>query len=383
MGIDLDIDINESEDELLKILFENPFIKRINDEVTEASLAKWISKQSIIKLEKRIKQRDLLGLITKWSISGIFSQRKVGRTILLQPTSLYFAVKRGEPLCKAPEKSFETSFINLNEKLSFDSNTSRNTTNIEKLIEEDFSVSRNISFHDILLANMEKYDGPNKELINYSPFFFELLCNILNDKYCDWHTKVLISSSLGYFVLEEDVIPDSSENGYVDDLFIICFVLREIKNNNFSKLIEDNWPYKEDILELIEEVYQTSYSIVGDYACEILHKVGIYKFKNLELEEYSGTYNDKLSKIANEKRELLALLAFVIKQLYNVNMNNRSFSKIKEYLMQYGDYDEINRLIELSKLNHDIQKEDDEEKDFSDELEEELRKARLNALLNE
>jgi hypothetical protein len=51
--------------------------------------------------------------------------------------------------------------------------------------------------------------------------------------------------------------------------------------------------------------------------------------------------------------------------------------------MQYGDYDEINRLIELSKLNHDIQKEKDEEKDFSDELEEELRKARLNALLNE
>lgn len=382
MDITLDRDINNSEDELLKILLKNPYINKINDEVTAKSLASWLIKESTFRLERRVKQRDVFGLITKLSINGVFYQRKVRQTILLQPTSLYFAVKKGKPFCKAPETNIEGPFFDYSNKFQ-DAGSERITINVEELIEKEFSNSRSICFKDILLTNMNNYNGPNKELIDNSPLFFELLCSILNDKYCDWHTKILISSSLGYFVLEDDVIPDSCENGYVDDLFIICFVLRKIKNNNFSKLIEDNWPYDENILELIEEIYGKSYHIVGNRACEILHKVGLYKFENLELEEYSGTYNDRLYKLANEKRELLGLLAFVIKQLYNVNMNNKSFSKVKEYIMQYGDYDEVNRLIELSKLNHDFQKEKDQEKDFSYRLEEELKKARLNALLDE
>ena len=39
-------------------------------------------------------------------------------------------------------------------------------------------------------------------------------------KFTDWHTKMMISSAIAYFVLEEDVIPDHTENGYIDDLFI-------------------------------------------------------------------------------------------------------------------------------------------------------------------
>lgn len=382
MVISPDKSINLSDNELLNVLFKNPYLIRINDEVTVKSLAGWLIKELSFKSKTKVKQREVLGLITKWSINGLFSQRKLRQTVLLQPTSLYFAVKRGEPLCKAPENSAESSFTDYSEKI-LQFTPDEITVNGEKLINENFDTSRNICFRDILLVNMRNYNGPNKEVINYSPLFFDLLCDILNDKFCDWHTKILISSSLGYFVLEDDVIPDSSNNGYVDDLFIICYVLKKIKDNNFIKLIEDNWHYDGNILELIEEVYEESYHIIEDHACEILHKVGLYKFKNLELEEYSGTYNDRLYKLSNEKRELLGLLAFVIKQLYNVNIDNKNFSKMKEYIMQYSDYDEINRLIELSKLNHDIQKEKDNEKDFSDELEEELRKARLNALLDE
>lgn len=383
MGTDLNLNIDENEEELFKILFKNPFIKGMKDEVTEKSLSKWIIKESMSKLGKRAKQRDIFGLITKWSINGIFSQQKVGNTILLHPMPEYFSLRNGITANKLTKNSIQPPFIENVDSVMVKANSDKTSSHTEISINKEFSISDNICFYDILLTNMNNYNGPNKELIKYSPLFFELLCNILNDKYCDWHTKILISSALGYFVLDEDVIPDGSENGYVDDLFIICYVLREIKNNNLSQLVEDNWIHEEDIFELIEEVYQKSYKIVENYSCEILHKVGLYKFRSLELEEYSGTYNEKLSKLVNEKRELLSLLAFVIKQLYNVNMSNKSFSKIKEYLMQYGDYDEINRLIELSKLNHDIQKESEEVIDFPDDLEEELRKARFNALLNE
>lgn len=141
--------------------------------------------------------------------------------------------------------------------------------------------------------------------------------------------------------------------------------------------------YEEDIFELVDDIYEKSYRIVQDKACEILQTVGIHRFKTLELEEYSGTYQDKIAKLGSEKRELIAISAFLIKMLYNVDMG-RNFKEIKTYVKKYGSYDEINRLIELSKLNHDIQqKKDDKSYTFEDELEEELKQARLKALLDD
>lgn len=78
------------------------------------------------------------------------------------------------------------------------------------------------------------------------PIFFKLLCDILNDKFTDWHTKMMISSAIAYFVLEKDVIPDQEEDGYIDDLFIVSSVLKEIKESS-PELIDENWLYEEDI----------------------------------------------------------------------------------------------------------------------------------------
>jgi len=366
-------------DEVLKIILNNPYLVQISDEVNEKTLVKWVSKEYVKNFEDRIKKRDILGLITKLVFDGFFIQSKIGPRTFLRPTKNYFLIKRGEKIDEIiqnnqviitenfakPER--ESEFVNLI---------------IEEKINEDTIGIEKFSFHDILLNQMTK-NGTNQGITKYSPHFFKLLCNILNDQFIDWHTRILISSALGYFVMDEDVIPDNIENGYVDDLFIICYVLREIKNNISSKLIEENWPYEEDILELVDDIYEKSYRVVQDKACEILQTVGIHRFKTLELEEYSGTYQDKIAKLGSEKRELIAISAFLIKMLYNVDMG-RNFKEIKTYVKKYGSYDEINRLIELSKLNHDIQqKKDDKSYTFEDELEEELKQARLKALLDD
>lgn len=366
-------------DEVFKTILNNPYLIQISDEVNEKTLAKWISKEYIKNFGERIKNRDILGLITKLVFDGFFIQSKIGPRTLLRPTKNYFLIKRGEKI----DEIIQNNQITVTENFAKSERESEFVNLIiEEKINEDTIGIEKFSFHDILLNQMTK-NGANQGITKYSPHFFKLLCNILNDQFIDWHTRILISSALGYFVMDEDVIPDNIENGYVDDLFIICYVLREIKNNISSELIEENWPYEEDIFELVDDIYEKSYRIVQDKACEILQTVGIHRFKTLELEEYSGTYQDKIAKLGSEKRELIAISAFLIKMLYNVDMG-RNFKEIKTYVKKYGSYDEINRLIELSKLNHDIQqKKDDKSYTFEDELEEELKQARLKALLDD
>jgi uncharacterized membrane protein YkvA (DUF1232 family) len=214
------------------------------------------------------------------------------------------------------------------------------------------------------------------------PIFFKLLCDILNDKFTDWHTKMMISSAIAYFVLEEDVIPDHKENGYIDDLFIVSFVLKEIKDNS-PELIDENWLYEEDIFAAIDDVYLQTSEILGDLTYDVLRKVGLHKFRSLDLEEYSGSYPQKLSKIASEKRELLGMVVFLLNKLRNKKMKPTTVEQIKNMLQESGETDEINRIIELSRINHNycIRTVNDDEEKFEDLLERRLKEARLNALL--
>lgn len=259
-----------------------------------------------------------------------------------------------------------------------------NKSYLEKTMKEErvgLKESRYQGFYESLKTTIDLYEGKYKELVKYCPPFFRLLCEIVNDKLTDWNTKLMIDAALAYFVLPEDIIPDHKEQGYVDDLFIVCHVLKEIKSIS-PKVIEDNWQGEEKILPLIDSLYEKSGAVVAEYSLEILRKVGLHKYQSLDLVEYSGEYPQKIARIANEKRELLALLAYLIKVIHKVNVRGWKVEAIKELLESYGDYDEINRLIELSKMNHEytpirkLQKE-------SQTIEEKLRQARMKVLMEE
>lgn len=369
---DQKIDMNVSEDELLCILIQNPYFNKLTDEINEKSLYRWMYNETINKLGKRSTKRDILGLITKLTFDGIFIPQKVGRTILIKPTRKYTKLKNGASLEEIREEANKPIVAE------------NNKTNVHEIKDnKQYEIYDNLSFYDILVSNMNNYKGENKGLLMNSPTFFELLCNILNDERSDWHTKMMISSALGYFVMDDDVIPDSHENGYVDDLFIICYVLKQIRKLD-EKLIIENWNYESDICELIEDVFQESYRIIGNKACDTLQIVGLYKFKSLELEEYTGNYQDRVKKLAEEKREAIALVAYLVKQLYNVDMKSAGYKKLKDYITKYGDYNEVNRLIALSKEDReDLVDSNGYVDDHKAELEEKLRQARLKVLLEE
>ncbi len=243
-----------------------------------------------------------------------------------------------------------------------------------------------LGFYEALKNTIDEYDGEHKEIVKYCPRFFDLLCKILNDKVTDWNTKLMIDAALAYFVLPEDIIPDNEEAGYVDDLFIVCHVLKEIKENVSPDLVKTNWDGKEDIIPLIDDLYDKSSHVVADHTLAILRRVGLQKYQALDMAEYSGTYPQKIAKLANEKRELLGLLAFLVKQMYRVHTRGWKVDQIKDFLQQHADYDEINRLIELSKMNHQYEapkKKPAKQASGYVDIEARLKAARMRALVED
>lgn len=384
----IDVDL-----ELLSVLLQNPYLSLPEDEIGETALVKWVEREYKSRIGTAVKKQEIYGLITKLILEGAFVGKRYGQKMLLKPTHNYYLLRDGQPMVQKKRAKTQVSLFADDGDCLFVRKTeppeANETDNIlidtdERPIANHFLPNNDVPYANHLLEKIRHYNGPDKDLVKYFPAFFSLACNIINDKYTDWHTKVLLSSALGYFILGDDVIPDNTEFGYLDDLYILCYVLREIERHASPSLLNDNWEYSEDIHELIEEVYQDTYVVVQDYACEILHKVGLRKFKELELEEYSGTYPQKIAKLAQEKRELIALTAYLVKIIYRTDIKGRSLKKIKDFLMQYGDYTEIARLIELSNRDYTTETAVTSSiESFEADLERELQQARLKALLED
>jgi uncharacterized membrane protein YkvA (DUF1232 family) len=328
-------------------------------------------------LEKK-DESQILEAIKKMHHEKAFSHKTIDNRVLLIANDQFFDLrenkkKRSKPGRIRTHPPVNHHIITIEEDPLVEEKTS---------FVHQYKNKHNFEYYDILIQNVKNYEGPNKKLQMNCPIFFKLLCDILKDKFTDWHTKMMIGSAITYFVLEEDVTPDHKENGYVDDLFITSFVLKEIKDNS-PELIDENWLYEEDIFSTIDDVYLQTSEILGDLGYKILRKVGLHKFRSLDLEDYSGNYPQKLSKIASEKRELLGIVVFLLNKLHNKKLKLTTVEQIKNMLQESGESDEINRVIELARINHlyCVGTTPDNEENFEDILDRRLKEARLNALM--
>jgi uncharacterized membrane protein YkvA (DUF1232 family) len=368
--------------ELLQVLIKNPFFSGPDDEIGERTLSSWVLNESKYKKIKNTKKSDILILISRLSDDGLLLRKKYGARTLVKPTRKYYLLKAGKPIIDLRRDEKRPPLIHKPDPV-----VKPELKKVSIPIEKGTFISEpafDISCFEALLKKIDQYHGRDKELIVIFPAFLHLACKILNDRYTDWHSKIMISSALGYFVLEDDITPDHLEFGYSDDLYLLTYVLREIKKHVSPRLLEDNWDYEEDILKLIENTFQNLSIVVDNDSCEILHKVGLLKFKELNLEEYSGSYHHRIAKLAREKRELLGITAYLSKKLFHTTTSPHDIETIKKQLEQYGDYDEVQRLIYLSTADHRIGNELKEENNsFEENLEEQSRRERLRILLED
>ena len=359
---------------LLQLFLLNPFLLRPDDETSERTLVSWLVKMAKEYLSGRVTVSDaekFLNILTK---DGILASRLYGPHPRYKGTRNYFLLKRGEAPIFVEKK--ETPIHPWHLEQPRPSQPEGPAEIREKSETEPLSP---VSCFGALLKKIDRYSGRDKEAIRAFPPLLELACRILNDPYTDWHSKIIISSALGYFVLEDDIHPDHEEFGLLDDLYIITYALREMEQHVSPRVIEDKWPYREYVHDLIEDTFRTCSSFLKSDACEVLHKVGLLKFKELRIEEYTGQYQPKVAKLAREKRQLIAICAYLMKQLFSdLPSNKLDLEVIRQTLVEYGDYDEIQRIIALSERDHLITGMDEAMgRSYDDEVQERLRISRL------
>lgn len=206
-------------------------------------------------------------------------------------------------------------------------------------------------FYEILKDTIEnEEDLLYEDIIKYSPSFFKLLCDILTDKKTDWHTKLVISAALAYFVVPHDIIPEDEYGamGYVDDVFICAYVLNEIKHKVSEELLIDHWSEEGNILEIVDRIFSESKKVVGDKYIQILQLVGLRRSED-KLPTVSVTGKERegskmIERLIHEKEELIGLLAYVTRVLYRAPPR-RNIDALKEYLQSQDTAGEIERIL--------------------------------------
>lgn len=133
-------------------------------------------------------------------------------------------------------------------------------------------------FYELLKENLDSFEGEYDKFIDFGPDLFNLLTKLLNEDFLSSNDRMMINSAIAYFVTPYDIIPEQiyGPYGYVDDIFISCFVLCNIAESYGFDLLEKIWNNQlHDFEETLHLCYNKSKKIVGKEKEEILRYGGL------------------------------------------------------------------------------------------------------------
>ena len=132
-------------------------------------------------------------------------------------------------------------------------------------------------FYDVLRENLNDYDGEYEDFINYGPDLFKLLTEVLNEKEVTAEIRLKISAAIAYYVVPFDIIPETiyGPDGYIDDIFVCIYVLKEIEEKMGYEFLEELWEGEKELKDVIDESYEKSKDVVEDKIDHILNYVGL------------------------------------------------------------------------------------------------------------
>lgn len=133
-------------------------------------------------------------------------------------------------------------------------------------------------YHEFLNKEIRKYKGDFDPYIFYISDFFKLLCDVLNEETIKKEDRIKVCSTLGYFILPNDLIPEEiyGPAGYIDDIFLCCYMLKELISKYGIELLEKNWQGEEAVQDVIDYAYDKSRQELEekDMADKVLEYVG-------------------------------------------------------------------------------------------------------------
>jgi len=189
----------------------------------------------------------------------------------------------------------------------------------------------------------------DEDILKYLPDFYQLLCNIGCNNKSQWYTKMLVNAALSYLVLEEDIIPDKAKGGYLDDLYICAYVLKEIRDKVSMKIILDNIGdlyFEDDIFQLIYDVVNRASDTLGDKTEKILDLVGFSKFTLFDF-LYNQDMTRWLMKRKDKRRMFYAMLAVKADSILKIESNTHKMTNLQSIIKTHHEFGEIKRYMEF------------------------------------
>jgi uncharacterized membrane protein YkvA (DUF1232 family) len=135
-------------------------------------------------------------------------------------------------------------------------------------------------FYDRIRKNIQSYVdskgsalGKTAEYLLLVPDIFILLWRLANDARVNGKNKILLGSSLAYFIFPFDIIPEGflGPVGFMDDLVFAVYVLNRVIGDTDVAAVREHWSGKQDILDTIQKVLASADQLVGS---DFLKKVG-------------------------------------------------------------------------------------------------------------
>lgn len=250
----------------IQALIKNPYLTHSGDKVLQQTLISWIIGFLEKRAEIRIGRREIMEIITMLTCDGIFTAEKSGSYVSLTATDRYekmVASYSGEPFLKTEYTGAGTTeYVRI---------LSPGIT--REGMESDYD-ERHL-YYEYLLQHVDAYQGSYRDLVLYCPVLFTLISRIFRSETTPFRYKLLSSLAMSYQVLDQDVIPDWRECGYIDDLYVTLYILHMMIEEGAKHLIQDNWPSESDIINVIHELYPKITTIIGKRDEIILTMVGL------------------------------------------------------------------------------------------------------------
>ena len=136
---------------------------------------------------------------------------------------------------------------------------------------ETLTEERAQRFYDRIRKNIQRFLqrkgslGKTGEYLLLVPDFFILLWRLAGDSRVNGKNKVLLGSSIAYYIIPFDFIPEALVGpiGYLDDLVFGVYVLNKILGDVDVNVVREHWPGETDVLDSIQRVLNAADSLVG------------------------------------------------------------------------------------------------------------------------
>ncbi len=168
-----------------------------------------------------------------------------------------------------------------------------------------------LPFIKALKESVDAYSGVHADILSYSPDFFAMIVSLYKKNLASPY-KYMINSTISYFVLPDDILPEEELGvlGYLEDLYLCAHVIEKLSTETQTRdMVKELWQRDEDVFKvakkIIEEIEETPNPSIQEAIREVLTFSGINEIeKQIENQVPTNERPDTTSTTSKE-REIL------------------------------------------------------------------------------